>query len=147
MRHFALTIWVTVALTGCASTVYFVLNPQNEKEATIYIIRKYAEPLLWNLHVYIDEQEAASLSNNSFVAFSIPSGVHTITLNWPDLSFMGLKLEKKIYFEGNSSRYFVIGGESRLYPGYMYSTGRSSLNLAEVSGDHGKRLIREVKKD
>jgi len=148
IRVAILLIFAAPWLAGCASTAYRPLNPPNEQEAIVLIIRQRAEPTAWNLDVTVDGERAAAVSNNSHVKFSVPAGKRTIQFGWPKLAAK-VNLERVLEFKGGETRYFLVSGTTRLtgaspvHQGMMLAF-TETLQFVELSPSHGEQLLREM---
>ncbi|WP_375773178.1 DUF2846 domain-containing protein [Archangium gephyra] len=130
-----------VLVSGCATSTYFKQNPPNEKEALVYFIRKRAEPTAWQIYVFVDGQQAASLANASYTRFSVPAGRRSIRLEWASFMAGGADIKNTDFdFRGNDSRYFLIEGSTSV-GAYNYS---QTTRLSEISPVHGEMLVREL---
>jgi len=149
LRLFSLAVLGTI-LSACAMTASLPLNPPSETEAVVYLIRERAEPTAWNLGVYLDGTQVASLANNAYVAFSVPVGKKQLLLKWPPLAGKA-QLETPVEFKPKQTRYLVVTGQVRLggvSSAYQGTTlhWNESLQMIEVPSSIGEQLLGKLGK-
>jgi hypothetical protein len=150
-RRLVLLVFAAGWLAGCGSTTYRPLNPPNNQEAIVVIIRQRAEPTAWNLYVAATFSPSTSLPNNSHARFSLPAGRHTIRFFWPRLA-AGVNLEKALEFKGTETRYLLVSGSSRMTgtsPAYQGVTLHfaETLRFVELPPSAGEQLLRDMQSE
>jgi len=148
--RFRLLAIIAILLSACSTTATLPLNSPSETEAVVYLIRERAEPTAWNLGVYLDGAQVASLANNSYVAFSVPVGKKQLLLKWPPLAGKA-QLETPIEFQPKQTRYLVVTGQVRLggvSSAYQGTTlhWNESLQMIEVPSSIGEQLLGKLGK-
>ena len=141
-------------LVGCASTTTtsVPLNPENDKEAVVYIIRERVAPYLLALEVQVDGKQAASLANKSFCAFSLPAGERRLFLQWPAGSLQPDTFEVKLDLRGRETRYFLVAkddivrpsvflGPAVVVPSVLAQSLSKQLRFTELSAADAKAMI------
>ena len=135
MRRFIIIVFCFI-LQGCTSTIYVSSNEPNETQALVYFIRQRAEPTMWNLWIYADNNKVASISNNSYVRFNLPIGDRTIRLEWPPLA-ASVEYENKVVLQPRSTYYFLITGEVGKRSGILFE----ELKFYEITENHAQELM------
>lgn len=111
-----------ISLGGCASVgdgpTYEEVRataPMSDK-ATVYVYRKYAEPIAWPVKIYFGNQEVAALSQGTFTRAHLAPGTHQVRGVWPGLSG---QQDARIEIEVKAAtRYYLeVTGVSRGVPG------------------------------
>ena len=105
---FAVVLLPWLASCASTSTTQLPLNPANESEATIHILRERVSPFLYGLEVLVDGKKAAVLANASQVAFSVPTGEHRLLLQWPSGTLEKDTLEAVMTLKGRETHYFLV---------------------------------------
>lgn len=142
MRAIAVVL-VAVALTGCVSFNYVKPHAPSPDEATVYLIRQSAQPYIWKLNVFLDQQKVAAVANRSYVVFQFPAGDHALHAEWPPLADEA-KTDGTVSLKAGGTQYFVITGSvgdyKRRFKGYLPST----LKINETSQADGEALLKQL---
>ena len=141
-------------IVGCASTTTtsIPLNPENDKEAAVYIIRERVAPTALGLEVHVDGKQAATLANQSFCAFSLSAGEHGLFFQWPAGSLQPDTFETKLNLRGRETRYFLVAKDDIVQPSALLGPAivggvmlgqlmSKQLRLLELSPDAAKVMI------
>jgi hypothetical protein len=94
-------------LTGCATRVYLPTYADSPYYGTITLTRDGTEPTASKLHVFVDGDKAASIRSRSYATFSLPTGKHTLTVDWPATASTP---ENKfpITLKGKEHKYYMV---------------------------------------
>jgi hypothetical protein len=143
MKTLAVRLVLVLGFMGCASASYVSPRPTDPNDATVYLIRRSAQPYLWNLFVFLDQKKVASVSNRSFVVFTFPAGDHALHAEWPRLGGV-VKADGTMTLKPGGTQYFVITGELGNI-GRHGRRGPSTLDISEVSQGDGEALLKAVR--
>jgi len=143
MKTLAVRLVLVLGLMGCASASYVSPRAADPNDATIYLIRRSAQPYVWNLLVFLDQKKVASVSNRSFVVFTFPAGDHALHAEWPRPA-SDVKADGTMTLTPGGTHYFVITGEVGEL-GRHGRRGPSTLNVSEVSAGDGEALLKAIR--
>jgi len=129
-----------IALTGCASSTYVQSPDANPDDAIVYLIRQSAQPYLWHVLVFLDEQKVASIANRSYVAFHYAAGEHALHAEWAPLAGM-VAADGSMSLEAAGSHYFVITARVGCA---SCEDWPSTMDITEVSQAEGERILRAL---
>ena len=105
--HITLVTFLGIIISGCSTKAYLPTYSDSPDYGTITLIRVNAEQTAPKLTVYAQDRKVASLKNNSVVTFSLPAGIHNLSIGW---SNTGSYFEDKITtnLKGRDHHYFAI---------------------------------------
>jgi len=134
-RIIFVAIAAVVAFSGCTTNTKapsFSAAPLPDsasKKAVLYIYREYAEPRAWSAYLQIDEQDAASLSQQGFTWVYITPGKHSFKYSWPIIAGMPIvKFERS--FESGKVYAFKMRGSIQMG---SYVTSTSAIQLTDIT--------------
>ena len=118
------------------------------------VIREYAEPTVFNIYVFLDGTKAASISNRSYAAFSVPVGEHLLKFDWPKTA-SSTEFETKIDITEYSEHYFYVSQDIELSNfsflgaaviGYVSYNVSEKLYVAKITSKQAKEILSQIKK-
>jgi hypothetical protein len=89
MKIFCLLSAITIAtllLFGCTTKAYLPTYSDSPKHGTITLFRVNEEPTAHPLNIYANDEKVATLRNLDTVTFSLPTGTHELSVDWPNTS-------------------------------------------------------------
>jgi hypothetical protein len=131
-------------LSGCTTTNYAPPPVSGSPSTTAVFIRERAEPLAWNVSVYIDDRKMASIANRSSATFAVPPGKHSFKLDWPALAGQ-LDLSGDLELLPNETAYFLVAGDFE-FTGMTYKAIKynQSVGLIPLTRAEADRILGEL---
>jgi hypothetical protein len=135
MKRIIFTVVTIALLSGCATSPEapsFVKAPIPEsasEKAVLYIYRENAQPTAWSAYLQIDDQDAASLSQQGFTWVYVTPGNHKFKYGWPIIAGMpSVKFERS--FESGKVYAFEMKGD---ISGASVMTATSAIQPTDIS--------------
>lgn len=96
-------------LFGCSSSGFLkgFLYPE-DTFGKLYVIRVHAEPTGQLLNIYINKKLSAKVNNGSFIDFTVQTGNHVLSFDWPPIGALLPKHDIKITVKENQNHYLLI---------------------------------------
>ena len=71
-------------MVGCATKAYVPTYSDSPNYGTLTLFRVNEEPTASRLNIYAADKKIATLRNHEMVTFSLPTGIHHLSMDWPN---------------------------------------------------------------